>query len=722
MRPASLVKGGNRTQYRRRAVPAAALLAIAVVRIRSHMTDASRATSLALFLVGLLGLGSAIAPAAGADIYWANQNSNSIGRASVDGTSVDQSFITGASQPGGVAIDGSHVYWTNFNSSEIGRANLNGTGANQNFVTSAGGPNGVAVDGSHIYWANGATNAIGRANLNGTGANQSFIGANGPIGVAVDGSHIYWVNSGTDTIARANLNGSSPNQSFITGTNGATGVAVDGAHVYWTNAIGNTIGRANLNGSSPNQSFITGGNDPVAVAADGYHVYWTNHGSNTIGRANVDSTGVDQSFITGAHRPSGIAAAPGAIGPRLYVTDNQSPGAVVPVPLSTLIAGSAITPAIGAFPPAVAISPDARRAFTANGGSATISAINTNSNRASELNLTAFGGPLGIAVSPNGSQVFAATPAGIAIVNAHTLAVNSSTIPVGNDPQGIAFSPDGKFAYVANNGDGTVSVIATSSDTVTATISLGLPANPCALAVTPNGAKVVVIGGCYDPTGGVSIISTATNNATSINSLGTHPFEAVAMSPNAKAAYVYDNTTGDIWQVDPRTGATPANPLVNGAGGIRGLALSPSGSRLFATRSGSGTVSMINPLSAAITPISTGVTVPWADAVTPEQAPHAALSATAAPAGSATKLRAVGTTTYDGGAAKYAWSFGDGHATTTTTPTVSHVYKQLGKYTASVTVTDDQGCATKLIYTGQTASCNGGLSARKSVSFAVPAK
>ena len=417
----------------------------------------------------------------------------------------------------------------------------------------------------------------------------------------------------------------------------------------------------------------------------------------------------------------GVADAVAASG-TLYVTDYDSPGAVVPVPLSTLTAGSAITSGIGKFPPAVAISPDARRAFTANSGSATMSAIDTAANTAQAVNLTAFGGPRGIAVSPNGSQVFLATPLGVAIVNAHTLAVNPSPITVGNDPQGIAFTPNGKFAYVANNGDGTVSIIATSSDTVTATISLGLPANPCALTVSPNGAKVVVIGGCFDATGGVSIISTATNNATSINSLGTHPFEAVAMSPNGKAAYVYDNTSGDIWQVDPRTGGTPTSPLVSGQGGIRGLALSPSGSRLFATRSGSGTVSMINPLSGTITPISTGVTVPWADAVTPEQAPHATLSATAAPVGSATKLRAVGTTTYDGGAAKYAWSFGDGHATTTTTPTVSHVYKQLGKYTASVTVTDDRGCSTRLIYTGQTASCNGGLSARKSVSFAVPAK
>lgn len=419
------------------------------------------------------------------------------------------------------------------------------------------------------------------------------------------------------------------------------------------------------------------------------------------------------------------AADADALSGRLYLTNFKNPGSVVPISLSTLSAGSPITSAIGAFPAAVAISPNGRRAFSANEGSATISAIDTATNTASEVNLlNCCGGPLGLAVSPDGSQVFATTPVGVAIVNAHTLALGSSTIPVGNDAQGIAFTPDGKFAYVANTGDGTVSVINTSSDTVATTISLGIPAKPCALAVTPSGAKIVVIGGCYsNSTGGVSIIATATNNATAINSFGTDPFEAVAMSPNGKAAYVYDNANGDIWRVNPATGAIPASPLVNGAGGIRGLALSQSGARLFATRSQSGTVSMINPLSGTVTPISTGAgaNVPWADAVTPDQAPRAALSATAAPAGSPTKLSAAGTKTYDGGPARYTWTFGDGSSKTTTTRTVSHVYGKAGKYTARVTVTDDQGCSTRLIYTGQTASCNGGLSARKAVSVAVAA-
>jgi hypothetical protein len=172
--------------------------------------------------VGLLcGLAALAWPAAGAalaapQIYWANSLDNSIGAANLDGTVANQSLITGANQPDGVAVDGDHVYWTNGGTGTIGEANLDGTGVNQNFITGADFPEGVAVDGQHVYWANSGGNTIGEANLDGTGINENFItGAAGPLGVAVDGQHVYWANSGTGTIGEANLDGTSVNQNLI---------------------------------------------------------------------------------------------------------------------------------------------------------------------------------------------------------------------------------------------------------------------------------------------------------------------------------------------------------------------------------------------------------------------------------------------------------------------------------------------------------------------------
>jgi low-density lipoprotein receptor class B len=257
----------------------------------------------AIVVVSLLFSGSA-----DASVYWANGAAQTIGRANLDGTQVNQSFIGGATNPCGVALDGAHVYWGNVGSGTIGRANLNGSGVNQGFISNLVGPCGAALDGTHIYWADTNGGAIGRANLDGSGVNQGFIAnVHTPCGIAVDGAHVYWGDSSDGTIARANLDGTGVNQSFIGGATGPCGVAVDGGHVYWTNQSGTTIGRANLNGSGVNQSFIAGATNPCGVAVDGGHVYWPNSINGTIGRANLDGTGVNQAFVGGASRPCGAA-------------------------------------------------------------------------------------------------------------------------------------------------------------------------------------------------------------------------------------------------------------------------------------------------------------------------------------------------------------------------------------------------------------------------------
>src|SRR5690242_12504234 len=76
------------------------------------------------------------APAADAFVYWTNFNVNgTIGRADADGSNANQSFITGARLPHGLAVSGAHAYWANFGNDAIGRANLDGTGTNQSFIT-----------------------------------------------------------------------------------------------------------------------------------------------------------------------------------------------------------------------------------------------------------------------------------------------------------------------------------------------------------------------------------------------------------------------------------------------------------------------------------------------------------------------------------------------------------------------------------------------------------
>ena len=49
----------------------------------------------------------------------------------------------------------------------------------------------------------------------------------------------------------------------------------------------------------------------------------------------------------------------------------------------------------------------------------------------------------------------------------------SAPITVGRGPDAVAFTPDGKHAYVTNYGDGTVSVITTATGAVSAPITVG---------------------------------------------------------------------------------------------------------------------------------------------------------------------------------------------------------------------------------------------------------
>src|SRR4051794_15768385 len=70
----------------------------------------------------------------------------------------------------------------------IGRANLDGSRVNQSFITRAHSPEGPAVGIAPVYWANQLGDTIGRGGRDGPGATQGFVtGMDSPTSVAVDG-------------------------------------------------------------------------------------------------------------------------------------------------------------------------------------------------------------------------------------------------------------------------------------------------------------------------------------------------------------------------------------------------------------------------------------------------------------------------------------------------------------------------------------------------------
>ncbi len=59
-----------------------------------------------------------------------------------------------------------------------------------------------------------------------------------------------------------------------------------------------------------------------------------------------------------------------------------------------------------------------------------------------------------------------------------------ATVPVGIAPNGVAITPDGKFAYVGNEYSSTVSVIDTATNAVVDTVN-GVAVAPSGIAITP---------------------------------------------------------------------------------------------------------------------------------------------------------------------------------------------------------------------------------------------
>ena len=139
--------------------------------------------------------------------------------------------------------------------------------------------------------------------------------------------------------------------------------------------------------------------------------------------------------------------------------------------------------------------------------------------------------PYGLAVSPDGTKVYV-TNFGPPAVSTGTVSVIKTanrgvvaTIPVGNYPTGVAFTPDGTHAYVANVNSSIVSVIATATNTVVATVTVD---SPVAVAITPDGTKVYVAKSLFP--GNVRVIATATNAKGAAIPVGNYP-SGLAIGP-----------------------------------------------------------------------------------------------------------------------------------------------------------------------------------------------
>jgi YVTN family beta-propeller protein len=255
---------------------------------------------------------------------------------------------------------------------------------------------------------------------------------------------------------------------------------------------------------------------------------------------------------------------------------------------------------LASSPVAVVFSPDGSRAYvgdsTNNGGfppfpNGTIYVIDTSTNIVVRtISLTNSEDGASLAITPDGTTLYAsADTTGDALVIDIASGNVTATLP-GIGGGAVVITPNGSTAYVSNRFNA-VTAITTASNTVTATIPVGItfPATT-QMAITPDGSFLYVP--LFGP-GQAVVIATATNSVvgTPISTV-QGPF-GVAITPDGAFAYVYSGiSTGGVSVI--RTADNTVVATVPAGKNLNGLAITPDNAFAYVTVSNSNSVAVID--------------------------------------------------------------------------------------------------------------------------------
>lgn len=291
-----------------------------------------------------------------------------------------------------------------------------------------------------------------------------------------------------------------------------------------------------------------------------------------------------------ARVPDGAALAPVAVtgptglalSPRAFDPAPRSPGMIES---SSIFTG--LTAAQG-----VAFGPDGRKAYLASPGSGgapgAIAVLDTVRRKLvkAPTELAAPAAPTALVASPDGRRVYVAAGAeGVLVLEAALGAVvDRIAAPAGGvlyeNPQGIALSPDGRRLYLTDNREGgALSIVDLATRAIT-TVSLAATEVPLGVAVHPDGTKVFVAVADASLSGGdtIRMLDAATGQSILTLPAGQRP-TGLAITPNGSRLYATNQLGGTVDVFDANTGA-PLGGFAPGLGPT-GIAASPDGTRVL---------------------------------------------------------------------------------------------------------------------------------------------
>jgi len=177
----------------------------------------------------------------------------------------------------------------------------------------------------------------------------------------------------------------------------------------------------------------------------------------------------------------------------------------------------------------------------------------------------------------------------VSVVNTITNTV-AATIPVGVQPLAVTVNADGSRVYVANTSDHTISVINALTNQVVATIGGVYPEG---LIVSPDGSKLFVanLGGT------ISVISTATNTIIAVITTSSNLYSLAISSDGAKL-YAPNISSNSVFVINTTSYSVSSTITVGSQ--PDGIVLSPDNTKAYVAN-GSNTISVISTTGNTVT-------------------------------------------------------------------------------------------------------------------------
>lgn len=215
-------------------------------------------------------------------------------------------------------------------------------------------------------------------------------------------------------------------------------------------------------------------------------------------------------------------------------------------------------------------------------------------------------GPQHLAITPDGSKVYASNyyDGTVSVIDTSTNTV-SSTISGFTNPVGLCALPDGTEIYVANFGANQVVRIDVSTDAIVGS-PIATGDLPEYIAALPNSSKVyVTLSG--DPTTAVQVITVASHTITgSIPQSSIGAVRGIAVLPSGAEVWVGNGADATVRRIDTSTDTLTGTGIALSANIEAAIAILPSGAKAYVPLN-DGNVDVITVSSHTVTATVSGV-------------------------------------------------------------------------------------------------------------------